>query len=72
MTAVHLFFKKPKGTGTPPVHLVFGESTPPPAAGGIKAFNGVAWVTATAKRWNGSAWATTAPKRFDGATWQNL
>lgn len=51
--------------------LAFGESTPPPAAGGIKAFNGVAWVTATVKRWNGSTWATTTPKRFDGATWQS-
>ena len=73
MTSVHLLFKKPKGTGTPPVHLVFGSAgAPPPAAGGIKAFNGTTWVTATVKRWSGSAWATTTSKRFDGATWQNL
>lgn len=50
----------------------FSWYTAPPPAGGIKAFDGTAWVTATAKRWNGSAWATTAPKRFDGATWQNI
>lgn len=72
MTAVHLLFKNPKGTGTPPVNLVFGESTPPPAAGGIKAFNGVAWVTATVKRWDGSAWAAAAVKRFDGGAWQPM
>ena len=47
-------------------------TAPPPAAGGIKVFNGTAWVTAAVKRWDGSAWATTTPKRFDGATWQNL
>ena len=71
MASTDLIFSRPPITGTP-VHLVFGESTPPPPAGGIKAFNGTALVTATVKRWNGSAWATTAPKRFDGATWQNL
>ena len=70
--ATDLIFSRPPITGTP-VLLVFGSAgAPPPAAGGIKAFDGTAWVTATAKRWNGSAWATTAPKRFDGATWQNL
>ena len=72
MTAVHLLFKKPKGTGTPPVHLVFGESTPPPATGGVKVFNGTAWVAATVKRWDGSAWVATTAKRYDGSAWQNI
>lgn len=70
--AADLIFSRPPITGTP-VHLVFGSAgAPPPATGGVKVFNGAAWVAATAKRWSGSAWETTTPKRFDGATWQNL
>ena len=67
--ATDLIFSRPPITGTP-VHLVFGSAgAPPPAAGGIKAFDGTAWVTATAKRWNGSAWAAAFVRCWDGAAW---
>lgn len=65
-----LIFGRPPSTGTP-VHLVFG-SVGAPATGGVKAFNGTAWVTALVKRWDGSAWVVTTIKRYDGAAWQNI
>lgn len=58
---------------TPPagdaVHFSW-YTAPPPAGGGIKAFNGTAWVTATVKRWNGTAWITTTVKRRNSTQWQ--
>lgn len=71
MPSNDLIFSRPLLSDTP-VNLVFGASAPPPATGGIKAFNGVAWVTATVKRWDGSAWAAAAVKRFDGGAWQPM
>ena len=67
--ATDLIFSRSPITGTP-VHLVFGGSAPPPAGGGIKAFNGTAWVTATVKRWNGTAWVETTVKRRSATQWQ--
>lgn len=71
MAGVDLVFRRPPIAGMP-VHLVFGGSTPPPAAGGIKAFDGAAWVAATVKRWNGSAWTAATTKRFDGTAWLTM
>lgn len=59
-------------TYTPPagdeVHFSW-YTAPPPAGGGIKAFNGTAWVTATVKRWSGTAWTDAEVKRFSGSAW---
>lgn len=56
---------------TPPAggEAHFSWYTAPPPAGGIKVFNGTAWVAATAKRWSGSAWVAATVKRWDGAVW---
>lgn len=56
---------------TPPAgdEAHFSWYTAPPPAGGIKAFNGTAWVTATVKRWSGTAWTDAEVKRFSGSSW---
>ena len=65
MTAVHLLFKKPKGTGMPPVRLVFGGGAAPAGVvgagvgglvfeGGASAAHGVAGTGAGALPFAGS------------------
>jgi hypothetical protein len=37
--------------------------------GGIKVWNGSAWVSKPVKVWNGSAWVTKPVKRWNGSSW---
>ena len=78
MTAVHLLFKKPKGTGTPPVHLVFGESDAPPSfsatgagtltfTGAATAAHGIAGAGAGALALTGAGTAEHTNPSVEGA-----
>ncbi|HEY8562785.1 MAG TPA: hypothetical protein VIL74_20575 [Pyrinomonadaceae bacterium] len=38
--------------------------------GGMKVWNGSAWVIKPVKRWNGSAWVTARVKFYNGTSWE--
>ncbi len=48
------------------------ELPPGTAAGGLKVWNGSAWVTGTMKIWNGSAWVAANLKRWNGSAWVSV
>lgn len=55
------------GTGFP------GAAAPTPAfTGGMKVWNGTAWVIKPVKWWNGTAWVTKPLKRWNGTAWVTL
>ncbi len=56
------------GSGVAGVVVVRWE-TPPVGGGGLKYWNGSAWVVKPMKRWNGSAWVAATLKRWNGSTW---
>lgn len=66
MTTVNLSFAPNLSSGT---NLVFG-GTPPAPTGGLKFFNGTAFVVKPLKRWNGTAWETKPLKRWNGTAWE--